>query len=53
MARAAAPARQGVQFSTSALQALRALHGAMRPSPAREALGRLLHRRAKLKERSG
>ncbi|HEX7054992.1 MAG TPA: DciA family protein [Burkholderiales bacterium] len=44
--RAAAPAPRDVQFSTSALQALRALHDAMRPSPAREALARLLQRRA-------
>lgn len=51
-ARAGAPARQGVQLSTSALHALRELHAAMRPSPAREALGRLLLRRANLKEKS-
>ena len=51
--RAAVPAREGVQFSTSALQALRELHAAMRPSPAREALGRLLQRRARLKGKSG
>ena len=44
--RSAAPARPNVQFSTSALQALRALHESMRPSPARDALGRLLQRRA-------
>ncbi len=37
--------RKGVQFSTSALQALRELYAAMRPCPAREALGRLLQRR--------
>ncbi|HET7197261.1 MAG TPA: DciA family protein [Burkholderiales bacterium] len=45
--RRAAPLREGVQLSTSALRALRDLHAAMRPSPAREALGRLLQRRAK------
>ena len=44
-ARAAAPAHQSVEFSTSALQALHELHETMRPSPAREALGRLLRRR--------
>lgn len=49
--RGAAPARQSVQFSTSALQALRALHENMRPSPARDALGRLLRRRASRKDR--
>lgn len=43
--RAKAPARKGVQFSTAALQALGELHAAMRPSPARVALGRLLRRR--------
>ena len=53
MARPGAVARQAVQFSTFALQALRTLHGEMRPSPAREALGRLLRRRAKVKEPSG
>jgi hypothetical protein len=42
-----APAtRVSVQFSTSAMQALRQLHTSMRPSPAREALGRLLQRRS-------
>jgi hypothetical protein len=45
----AAPSRPDVQFSTSALQALRDLHSAMRPSPAREALGRLLRRRGRPK----
>jgi hypothetical protein len=45
----AAGARKGVQFSTPALEALRALHAAMRPCPAREALGRLLQRRAALR----
>jgi hypothetical protein len=34
-----------VQFSTSALDALRELYDSMRPSPARDALGRLLRRR--------
>src|SRR5690349_9898077 len=53
MARLRAPAREGVQFSTSALDALRELHANMRASPAREALGRLLRRRANLKEKSG
>jgi hypothetical protein len=53
MARPRAPIREGVQFSTSALTTLRALHASMRPSPAREALGRLLRRRAIPKEKSG
>ena len=53
MARLRGPVREGVQFSTSALAALRDLHACMRPSPAREALGRLLRRRANLKEKSG
>ena len=44
--RAAAAARGDVQFSTSALRALRELHATMRPSPARDALERLLRRRA-------
>ena len=38
--------RRDVQFSTSALDALRELHEMMRASPARDALGRLLQRRA-------
>jgi hypothetical protein len=46
--RDAATASKGVQFSTSALRALRELHAAMRPSPAREALARLLRRRGAL-----
>lgn len=50
-ARGVAPARQSVQFSTSALQALRELHQSMRPSPAREALARLLRRRASRQDR--
>jgi hypothetical protein len=53
MTRARAPIRESVQFSTSALAALRELYAAMRPSPAREALGRLLRRRANLKGKSG
>ena len=44
--RAPAAGRAGVQLSTPALQALQDLHSAMRPSPAREALERLLRRRA-------
>jgi len=44
--------RKGVQFSTPALEALRELHASMRPSPAREALGRLLQRRAGPKAKS-
>ena len=48
-----ASARASVQFSTSALEALRELHAGMRASPAREALGRLLRRRADLKEKAG
>jgi hypothetical protein len=44
--RATAPSPKGVRFSTAALQALGELHAAMRPSPARAALGRLLRRRA-------
>ena len=43
--RAPAAGRASVQLSTSALQALQDLHSAMRPSPARDALGRLLRRR--------
>jgi hypothetical protein len=50
-ARSTAPARRDVQFSTSALQALQALHDSMRPSPARDALGRLLQRRAARRSR--
>jgi hypothetical protein len=46
--RGAATASKGVQFSTPALAALRDLHAAMRPSPAREALARLLRRRGAL-----
>jgi len=44
--RAAAPQQREktVYFSTHALDELRALHGRMTPSPAREALGRLLKR---------
>jgi hypothetical protein len=42
-----------VRFSTPALQALRALHDAMRASPARDALARLLQRRGRGKERGG
>lgn len=53
IARSRAATRDDVQFSTSALAALRALHASMRPSPAREALARLLRRRANLKEKSG
>jgi hypothetical protein len=53
MARAPAQARKGVQFSTSALRDLHDLHRAMRSSPAREALGRLLRRRANVKGKSG
>jgi hypothetical protein len=47
------PAPRGVRFSTPAVQALRALHDAMRPSPARDALARLLQRRGDGKERGG
>ena len=36
-----------VHFSTQALAELRALHAGMRPSPARDALARLLHRHEK------
>lgn len=44
--RASVPAlHRDVHFSTSALDALRELHASMRPSPARDALGRLLRRR--------
>lgn len=43
--RSAPQARKSVQFSTSAMEALRELHASMRPCPAREALGRLLQRR--------
>lgn len=46
-------AGKGVQFSTPALEALRELHAAMRPCPAREALGRLLQRRAALRGKRG
>lgn len=53
MARPRPTGRESVQFSTSALAALRALHASMRPSPAREALARLLRRRANVKEESG
>lgn len=45
--------RKGVQFSTSALEALRELHACMRPCPARDALGRLLQRRGALKREAG
>jgi hypothetical protein len=47
------PAPRAVRFSTPAVQALRALHDAMRPSPARDALARLLQRRGDGKERGG
>lgn len=43
-ARAAAPGRKDVHLSTPAIQALQQLHSSMRPSPARDALGRLLQR---------
>jgi hypothetical protein len=49
--RSAPQVRKSVQFSTSAMQALRDLHASMRPCPAREALGRLLQRRAGLREK--
>jgi hypothetical protein len=42
-----------VQLSTSALQALQDLHSAMRASPARDALGRLLRRRGAAKAEPG
>jgi hypothetical protein len=42
-----------VRFSTSALQALRDLHDAMRASPARDALARLLQRPGHGKQRGG
>src|SRR3954465_10061873 len=44
--RAAAPQQREktVHFSTHALEELRALHGRMRASPARDALGKLLRR---------
>jgi len=48
---AAGPA--AVQLSTSALQALQDLHSAMRASPARDALGRLLRRRGAAKAEPG
>jgi hypothetical protein len=51
--RAAPATRKDVQFSTSALEALRQLHGAMQPCPAREALGRLLQRRGVLAPKRG
>jgi hypothetical protein len=38
-------AREDVEFSTFAMAELRRLYVSMRPSPAREALGRLLQRR--------
>ena len=44
-----ARARASVELSTSALAELRKLYGSLRPSPAREALGRLLRRRGALK----
>lgn len=44
---AAAP-HKSAQFSTRTLDSLRALHDAMKPSPAREALRRLLERRGAL-----
>jgi hypothetical protein len=47
--RAAPATRKDVQFSTFALDALRKLHAAMQPCPAREALGRLLQRRGALR----
>lgn len=43
--RGALPVRKDVEFSTPAMDALCKLHASMRPSPAREALGRLLRRR--------
>ena len=43
--RSATATRKDVQFSTFAIAALRGLHAAMRPCPAKEALGRLLRRR--------
>jgi hypothetical protein len=39
------PTGKNVELSTSAIAALRDLYAAMRPSPARDALERLLHRR--------
>jgi len=46
------PTRRNVEFSTPAMEALGKLHASMRPSPAREALGRLLHRRGPRGQRS-
>ena len=40
----AAAMQKSVHLSTHTIESLRALHGRMRPSPAREALGRLLER---------
>jgi hypothetical protein len=50
--RAAEPSRQpkGVQFSTHALQRLRALHDRLPPSPARERLAAMLRRHGALGE---
>lgn len=45
--------RRDVQLSTSALEALHNLHASMRPSAARQALGRLLQRRGGRREKDG
>jgi hypothetical protein len=49
-ARGAAPTGKRVQFSTHALEALGALHREMSPSPARDALARLLRRHGALRK---
>jgi hypothetical protein len=51
--RRAAQRRTSVELSTSALAELHKLYRSMRPSPAREALGRLLQRGGTPKPRSG
>ena len=45
--------RSAVELSTPVIAQLRKLHASMRPSPAREALGRLLGRRGALKPKPG
>ena len=44
------PPRKTVHFSTHALERLRELHAGMRPSPARDALAKMLRRHASVKK---
>jgi hypothetical protein len=48
--RTGVPTGKRVQFSTHALEALRSLHSEMSPSPARDALARLLRRHRALRD---